>query len=346
MKRNRIAIILVIVLGALSFWFTTHNTKTTLSKGLRDFAIKDTGAVTKIFIANKNNSTVTLEKQKPGVWKLNSKFFARADAINTLLETMKNIEVKSPVGKNAQENVIKDLAAGGIKIEAYEGDKLVKVYYVGGETMDLMGTNMLLVDPETMKNSSVPYITYIPGFDGYLTTRYSASEAEWRDKAIFRYIPPEIKSIKVEFPIHPGNGFEINNLPGARFEVRSLSDNMPLKNVDTMAVKQYVSYFQDIEYEAIEKLDKSFKDSIIASTPLNTIAITDMKGVTNSIKIFYKNGKPDKIDPVTNKPEVYDKDRIFALINNGADFVTIQYFVFGKLLQPVGYFTPKSIVKK
>ncbi|MBI2269617.1 MAG: hypothetical protein HYU69_04580 [Bacteroidetes bacterium] len=346
MKRNKVAIVLVVLLGSISFWFIVNNKKSTLRKGLRDFALEDTAGVTKLFLADKNNRAITLEKQRPGLWRLNDKFYARNDAVNMLLETMKQIEVKSPVSKNAQENVIKSLAAGGIKIEAYKGDKLIKIYYVGSETQDMLGTYMLLADPETMENSTVPYITYIPGFDGYLTTRYFTNETDWRDRSVFRYTPPEIKSVRVEFPSKPDDGFEINNLPGVKFEVRSLLDNIPLTAIDTMTVKQYISYFQNIQYELIEKLEKSLIDSVSVSTPINIITVTDVKGNKNVVKLFYKSAAPGAVDHITGKPAVYDKDRIFALINNGADFVTVQYFVFGKLLQPITYFSPKDNVKK
>ncbi len=178
MNRNRIAIILVIILGSVSLWLVLNNKKSTLKKGLRDFALEDTASVTKLFLADKNNRSITLEKQKPGIWRLNNKFFARNDAVNLLLETMKRVEVKSPVGKNAKDVIIKALAAAGVKIEAYNKDKLVKLYYVGSETQDMLGTYMLLADPITLENSSVPYITYIPGFDGYLTPRFFTIESK------------------------------------------------------------------------------------------------------------------------------------------------------------------------
>ncbi|MCC6691428.1 MAG: hypothetical protein IT235_07840 [Bacteroidia bacterium] len=346
MKRNRTALILVVLLGSISFWFITNKSNNTLTKGMRDFAIADTGSITKLFIADKNNKTITLEKQSPGVWRLNNKFYARNDAINQLLQTVKTIEVKSPVGKNAKENVIKALASGAVKMEAYKGDKLIKIYYVGSETQDLMGTYMLLADPETMKNSTEPYVTYIPGFDGYLTPRFFTNEAEWRDRTIFHNTPPEIKSLKVEYPTKPDNGFEIINLAGNKFELRSLNGTANLSAIDTLSVKQYVSYFQNIQYELIEKLEKNFVDSVIATPPINSITLTDTKGNANTVKVFYKNAAPGAIDQPTGKPAKYDNDRIFALINNGTEFATTQYFVYGKLLQPIGYFSAKKDVKK
>ncbi len=345
MSRNRLALILVILLGSISFWLVLNNSNSTLKKNLRNFALEDTTHITRIFLADKNNKTINLEKVRPGLWKLNTRFFARTDAVNLLLQTMKTMEVRSPVPKATREYVLMALASGAVKVEAYEGDKLVKLLYVGSETQDLMGTYMLLADPKTQQNAANPYDIYIPGFDGYLTPRFFTNESEWRDRTLFKYLPPEIKSIRVEFPPKPGSGFQINNLPGTKFEVISLSEGVPLKDIDTMAVMQYVSYFQNIQYEAIEKLSNEFKDSVIHSLPICKMGVTDLMGNVNELEIFYKNPGKNAIDAQGN-PAKYDPDRIFALANHKQDFVTIQYFVFGKILQPVAYFRAKDIVKR
>jgi hypothetical protein len=345
MQRNRIAIALVILLGGLTFWFILNNSNSTLKKNLRNFALEDTTQVTRIFLADKNNHTITLDKIHPGLWKLNARFFARNDAVNLLLKTMKTMDVRSPVPKNTRDYVLRSLASDGIKVEVYQGEQMVKKLYVGTETQDLMGTYMLLADPKTGQNAAYPYDIYIPGFDGYLTTRFFTKENEWRDRSIYKYLPPEIKSIRVEYPSKPANGFQINNLPGTRFEVLSLSEGAPLRNIDTMSVMQYVSYFQNIQYEAIEDLSKAFKDSVLHSVPICTMGVTDLKGNSNEIKIYYRPGGTNSIDEKGHHSR-YDPDRIFASLGNGGDFVTIQYFVFGKLLQPLAYFRSIDIVKR
>ena len=345
MKKNRTILIVVIVLALISGWLLLQNSKSTLHKGLRDFAIKDTAEVTKIFLADKNDHTVLLEKKHRGVWQLNHKFFARNDAVNLLLKTMKEVEVKNPIGKNALQTIIGQLAAKSVKVEVYKGVDLIKLYYVGSPTADMMGTYMLLADTKTLKNSPVPYVTYIPGFDGFLTPRYFVEENEWRDRTIFHYLPPEIKSIRVEYPGKHETGFEVINLPGTKFEVKSFAGNNLMKSIDTLAVMQYVSYFQDIQFELFESFNKSVKDSIIHSTPLAIFTLTDIKGNENTVKLFYKAPGKNSLTP-EGKPSKYDVDRLFALINEGKDLTTAQFVVFGKLLQTSAYFTPKSIVKK
>jgi hypothetical protein len=43
------------------------------------------------------------------------------------------------------------------------------------------------------------------------------------------------------------------------------------------------------------------------------------------------------IDP-SGKPLVFDPDRMDALLNNGKDFVIVQYYTFGKVMPPPDYF--------
>ena len=341
-KKNRTALIITILLGAIVFWLVINKRKGTINEELRDFAFRDTAAITKIFLADKAGSTITLDKIKQGEWKLNNKYSVRKDAIDLLLYTIKSIEVREPIGKNAKENIIKRLASQSTKVEIYQGDKLAKVYYVGGETADHTGTYMLLVNPETGENYPAPFIMYIPGFDGYLTTRYFTNEAEWRDRTVFKYIPSQIKSVKVEFLGFPQNSYELSVFGNNKFEIKNLKDNAPIPNFDTIAVKQYLSYFENINYEAlITDITKQRKDFIIQHELFGTITITDATGNKNSVRMFHKAAQEDQLE-VTGEPMKYDPDRMFALINNDEDFILIQFYTFGKLLQPIDYFLKKG----
>ena len=56
-------------------------------------------------------------------------------------------------------------------------------------------------------------------------------------------------------------------------------------------------------------------------------------------------GNETSVD-ANGKPSKYDMDRLFAEQNGDKHLITMQYFVIGKLVQPVSYFLPKSLVKK
>ena len=342
MKRNRVAIILVIILGAVSFWFVINNHNGTIKETLRDFAVADTASITKIFLANKNGNTVTLERKGPGRWTVNGKYSVRMDALKTLLVTIKKVDVKEPIGKNAVDNVIKRLAAKAIRCEIYQNDKLTKAYYVGTETQDASGTYMILMDLKTMLPSAKPFVTYIPGFDGYLTTRYFTEEKGWRDRTVFNYNPNEIKSVKLEIIGKPENNYELTVKGNNDYQIKMTATNKLVSDIDTLAVKQYLSYFQQINFESFEvSITQLQIDSTLKCQPINILTVTDAKGAVSKTKFYSRWPRRHGLFDETGKEIVYDTDRLDALLDNGKDFVMCQYYVFGKILPPIEYFLKK-----
>lgn len=345
MKKNRIAIVLVLILGIVAFWVLKNkNTNSTIKPELRDFAYEDTASITKIFLADKANRTITLERINKSEWKVNGKFIARPDAINTLLGTIKSVEVMNFVPNAAKETIIKSLASTAIKVEVYSKDELVKMYYVGGETQDQLGTYMLLADPKTGENSSSPFITFIPGFNGFLTTRYFTNEIDWRARYIFKYNPDDIASVKVEYFENEENSFEIFNNGNNSFDVKKIKTGLPVENCEVLAIKQYLSYYQNIQYETMfNDASQGLKDSVYSAGPFAKITVINKKNEQNAIKLYHKAARKDR-QGMYGKPLQYDPDRLYTWINDEKDFVVIQYFVFGKLLQGINYFTTKPAV--
>ncbi len=334
MKKNRLYIIvfLLLLLVALYFKFF-RNGFSTISGSDHDFAVKDTAAITKIFIADKANHTVTLTRQGKAQWMVNGKFIARNDCINTLLYTINMVDVKSIIDPRGWNTVIKTMATQAVKVEIYEGDTRVRVYYVGEETSDELGTYMLLSQPETEVNYKQPYITYIPGFDGYLTTRYFIKEDDWRDRTIFQYYPYDLKSVTVLYP-QVDSSFRITILGKNQFSFDNPVTGRKAVALDTVAVKQYLTYYQSVSWEVPANTTK--KDSILSSPPFAVIKVEDVKGKISTLKLYRRFAAEHQQEKYSIDYK-YDPDRIFALVND-KDFVLCQYFVFGKMLQPATYF--------
>ncbi len=345
-NKNKIAILLFILVASLALWLYFHRSESTIRKELFDFAVVDTASITKIYMVSTDGKQITLNKLKPGNWKVNGKFSARNDAIKNLLTCVKDLQVRQPVAKSAIENVSKQLATSSTKIEIYQGKKLVKMYYVGGDTQDGLGTFMLLTDTKTGENSSLPFIMVIPGFNGFLSVRYFMDEDLWRDRRVFAFYPDEISSIAVKYTRFPDSSFTVSL--SNKNEI-SLADSKG-KNIagfDTLKMKRYITYYTNIQYEALNNnLRPSFKDSVLTKGPLHTIILKDRKGQLHTIKTFAKPGDPNKINNVTGKADEEDLERMFALINDEKDIALIQYYVFGKLFQGINYFRIPSSLDK
>ena len=355
MKKNRRFIIAVTVLGVIAIALVLTNSKSTFKRELSDFAVDDTSNVTKIFMSDKNNNSLTLTRVQPGKWLVNNKYSGSKANIELLLGTMLGLQVKETVPKAALEYVIKDLATISVKVEIYQWknrinlfdfirlfpqEKLTKVYYVGGPIQSNRGSYMI------MEHSSVPFVVYLPGLRGFVTPIYSPIEKYWRDYSIFKKSIQQIESVRMEFPSDPENSFEIKNDANMNMRFISLADNQQVPMFDTLKVMNFLASFRNINFEALlNDMETHRKDSILATTPYCIISLTDTNHTTQIIKTYRKGASPGEMDAI-GKPAPYDMDRLYALVNDGKDFTSIQYFVFDKILRPKSFFQKKQALKK
>lgn len=343
MKKNKAFIIIALLLTALAVYLVINNSNTTLNVEKTSFAVEDTAAITKLFLADKRGYALTLNRMSSGEWNVNGKFAARQDAINTLLGTIKKVEMKAPIGMSARENILKDLASRGIKVEIYkDSNKPEKIYYVGGPTPDNFGTYMAI---ENNGDFSDPYITHIPGFYGYLTTRYIVLDYKWRSTAIFNSAYSEINSLKFEYFQKPEDSFEISKNENGEVILKSIKYNAPVANFDTIAVKEYLVNYNNIHFEAFEKLKDATRDSVLASPKFFSISLTTNNGNTTSVTAYPIKAKPGAVD-LQGKPIDYDPDRMYARINDEEDLALIQYYTFDKLMKPLSWFETDPVQPK
>ena len=110
MKRRNI-IILILLIGSFGFWLTVRNTKSgTTDKSKTEFAIENGDLITKIYLYNKQQGHVTLQKTN-GLWMVNGKYEASKPLMEFFIdETLKKIRVQGPVPLPARQNVIAAMA--------------------------------------------------------------------------------------------------------------------------------------------------------------------------------------------------------------------------------------------
>ena len=117
MKKNRLTVILAIVLIAVAGLLIWNNRYLTTIRGAAaDFAVWDTAAVTKIFLADRFDHESLLERHEDG-WTVNGDYKAHDVKVNQLLTTMFKVHVRMPVSVASHDNVIKDLSVNGTKVE-------------------------------------------------------------------------------------------------------------------------------------------------------------------------------------------------------------------------------------
>lgn len=337
MNRSTIlGVTVIVVLGIVAAYFYFQKSGSTFDKDESNFAIEDTAAVTKIFLADKKNREILLERQTTGKWQVNGTYEVRKDVINTLLTTLKNVTVKAPVSKNAREKVVKNIASDGLKVEIYLNDEPNphKIYYLGTADQFHSGSFMLL---EGAKN---PYLMHIEGAYGYLNPRYVMHEPDYRKNVIFAHSPAAIKQLFISYPEYENKAFSITQTEQGDFVVKNANEIQVL-DIDTAFLNSYLAQYKMVNFESFEKTkDPQYLDTLTTKTPDFIIGLTDTNKITTTVKAFKKPVDGDFTNLFGDSID-YDMDRMYGLVNN-EEVVIIQYYVFDPLTVDVKEFISKS----
>ena len=345
MKKNKLTVILTIILIVIAGLLIWNNRFLSTLKGTSaDFSVWDTASISKLYLADRLDHESLLERHPDG-WTVND-YKAHDKKVQQLLNTLYKIHVRMPVSVASHDNIIKQMAVSSTKVEIYQivprinlfnkvklfpREKCTRVFYVGDATMDSHGTFML------KEGSDQPYIVNIPGFRGYISTRFAANPDEWRDHVIFQESLADIQSLTMEFGGDAMRGFRVDNVGKHQYKLTRLGDNLDLP-LDTLKVINLLSSFSDLRYEELlsNKTAQERMDSIRQSPFLYKITLENKQGEVNSLKAYQK-----KVQSVFDIPEtewIDDEDRMYAFIDDDKELVLIQYYIFDKILKDVNYY--------
>ncbi len=335
MNKIYVYLLLILVLGGAAWFLINKNKTNQIGEKRKLFTIENTDIVTKVFLANKAGVSILLEKQTDGNWMVNKKYEVRKGQIELLLETFKRMEVRNTAAKPAQTKIVNEMATMGLKVEIYAGEKNLKTYYVGGNTIDDLGTYMML------EGETQPYITIIPGFNGYLSARYFTREADWRNREIFILDPKEIESIQVNYPSETANSFFINFASMAKPVLSNMKGDTTTQ-LDKKFVMEFIGQFQNIQYESVSQVSAVQKDSILKSKPFASIILVEKAGKRREVYLY-----PITLSVDSNLGYGNDGKRLYQsetrMLTYSKDFPTLvvsQLFSFRKALVTHADFMP------
>lgn len=334
MKKNYWLIIIFLVLGGATAWYLLSGSKgaTTTLGWDRKFKVENRDDIHKIFIAKRTGETTTLERSGKD-WIVNGDSKASENAVENLLEAITTLELKYVPPQSATTNVVKELAARGIKVEIFnkKGDKL-KSYYVGGTTPDARGTYMI------MENAEQPMVMGIPVMEGQIRTRYDLTGDDWRDRAVFSYKPEEIQQVSVEYPQQRNKSFRLQR-SGSGYEITPFYQNTPPINrpLDKANVEVFLVNFDRLLAESFSNGYEK-KDSIRQTIPFSIVSVKNMKGEERTAR-FYPTYR---IDSNTGQRQSDIVERYFADVNS-KDWMLVQHRVFQKIFWPYeAFFEPEG----
>jgi len=266
-----------------------------------------------------------------------------------LFEEMKEALIKmeafNPVSVVATQSVITEMIEHALKVEIFKGKaKPEKVIYIGGPNLTNTASNMLLeYDGVTMKKI---YEVGIPGWRGYLTSRFLPSEDSWRSKEIFNYSLDQFKKIDIKY----FNEFGFDNFSLTKedsyYQLQIKDKIYEKEEIDNASIVNYLRVLenQNVFSYVFSKPEESFiKDSLMREKKYAEISIIDQENKENFMVIIdmpLNQGSglqyDDKGDPMT-----YDIDYKYIQFGENDDWGVIDNSNFGKL-----YRNPEMFLKK
>ena len=329
MNRTWLLLALFLLLGAGAFYALRNKQSATGSHASwdMDFAVKDPQTITKIFLADRNGQTATLER-KEDYWLYNGKYKARPTAVQTLLETISGLTVQVIPPKSSEIEMVKSLAAEGVKVEIYgKGEQKLKTYYVGGVTNDERGTYMI------MENAEQPYIVHVPSFIGQLRVRYMLGDDNWRERTVFSEKLEDIQSVAIEYPQQKSESFRLEKTGASSYDIKPYFSTTPLSTAPQRKgiAEGYLVAFENLGAEGFET-DNPLRDSVSALVPFAIVSLKKTDGTEKKarfwpVEVRYKN---DDGSPYVN--------RYFTDLNDGGAFLLTQDHVFGPIFRGYHFF--------
>lgn len=234
-------ILLIIILLLLFFW-NEEESQNPLHNPDAQLGIKDTASVYSIIIERYEGGKFierrVIEK-KDGKWYVDGMYPADPFRIKLLLETFYLIEPREKPNPKASENYRQFLKQTHFFVHVKIRGKPDLKYFVGSMTKDGIGTIMLKA------GSFQPYVFHIPGFHGYLGSRYATPLPLWVDRTLFSAFPEELKRIQLKSSLKPNYQFELIRTKETPWRFQ---DGTP---VNQKALANYLSHFGHIYADAV-----------------------------------------------------------------------------------------------
>lgn len=253
--------------------------------------------------------------KKEDEWEVGGKMETRKNEILFLLRILKEMEIKSPVSPDLFEKEITGSGIDPVKVRVFEGNRTLNSFIVYKTESNVYG-NIMKKKPRTL-----PFIVYMPGYEGDIGSQFNVDEYYWQPYNIFNLLPSEISWVTLEDYSEPSSSFTIKKSEDMFILVDSA--RCPA-GWDTARVKRYISYFTWVPFE-----DRVADDMVIDNDPFFRIVVGKADGGETVLTLW------ERFDPDTGEK---DSDRLWGKTNERDEILILRYFDIDPILKKVSYF--------
>jgi hypothetical protein len=316
---------LLFAAGILLLIFILSRSRSPFGKGNSSFSIESVHSITRIEISD-GKQKLKLEK-KGETWLLNGKSEARKSGVLFIIRMLQDLKIKSPVSEELFDSETTAKGIEPVKVKVFENRKLLKSFLVYKTRANVYGNIM------KMKNSSKPFIVYVPGYDGEIGSGFTTNELFWQSYTVFNLLPSEISLVSLENFSDTASSFSIFNR-NHKYSITNLKQD--LTGWDSARVSRYLSYFTWIPFESWILESGGDENKIVESRqPLYRFSLITTDGrkiiLTLWSRTITKNGVI-----------VTDSDRLLGKTQSRDELFIMRYFDIDPLLKKRSYFFPKN----
>lgn len=333
MGKTLVYLVLACVLGFGVYFFLIRNNDELYQSNEANFSIRDTASIGKIFLVDNDGQSILLQRQPNHSWSLNKEFTAMPIQMLNILTCLKLQTAHSPVSQKDMDRVVKLLAGLATKVEVYDLEgKKIRSFYVAGQGPNYHGSFMII------ENAKQPYLVEIPGYDGYLTPRFTTDLNDWRSRMVFDIPTDSLKQVSIHYPLEPLNSFSIQNAVKAPIVTVDEQLKPVLGNLNLNRAKAYLTFFSEINAESYMNGTIGM-DSMIRNARIRcNMNIEKKSGQKIYLDIYWIDANDRIVDmsdqtstDSTHRP--MDVERMYAINKNTHDTLLIQARTFEKFFK-------------
>ena len=171
----------------------------------RDFAIRDTARVHRLFIADRQGRAMTFVRQPNGSWLINDSVRASPTIMESMLVTLQQLTIDYVPPEATQRTALADMRANALKVEAFDasGERL-KSLLLGTATPGTRSTFALI------EGFDKPFAVRRGMMTGSIRNLFDLRSVDaFRDKVFVAYDPTEITSVEARYGTTPSESFRI-----------------------------------------------------------------------------------------------------------------------------------------